>query len=292
MASIVALCGHHIGRMPDDRGAQELMALALEHGVNVFQCAWEFQQGVAETRLGNALCRQRDDVVVLAEVCTHGRGGAVAMQQLEETLRRLQTDHVDILMLHEVGYESEPSAYRAVDGAIDALVKARHEGKTRLIGFSGHKHPSIHLEMLEHGAPFDACALPINPFDATFRSFETSVLPLLLERKIIPIGIKPLCGGDPVRAGLLTVEEGLRYAFGSGVSTTICGIDSMAALQETLSIAANFSPMTADETSALRARCAEYSADGRMELYKTSLRYDLDEGRQVHGFASRAELPL
>ena len=160
------------------------------------------------------------------------------------------------------------------------------------MGFTGHKHPRIHLKMLSHDFPFDTVQLPLNCFDATFRSFETSVLPELQKRGIAALGMKSLGGsGEAVSKGAITAAEGLRYAMSLPVATTISGIDSLGVLQQNLEIARGFQPMPASEMAALRERCRTYSEDGRLELYKTTMKYDGDEGRRQHQFPPVAELP-
>jgi aryl-alcohol dehydrogenase-like predicted oxidoreductase len=155
----------------------------------------------------------------------------------------------------------------------------------RFVGFTGHKDPAIHLAMLATGFPFDAVQMPLNPFDASFRSFETQVLPELVKRGIAPLGMKPLCGhGEPILQGVLSAEEALRYAMSLPVATTISGVDKPDVLQQNIDIAQHFQPMTAAEMQALRDRVKPQAADGRFELYKLSLKFDNPEARLAHGF--------
>jgi len=167
------------------------------------------------------------------------------------------------------------------------------QGKTRYVGFTGHKDPSIHLKMLSHGYAFDSVQMPLNAFDAQFRSFEAKVLPAVLKNGMAALGMKSLGGtGEVVQRGVVTAEEALRYAMSLPVTTTITGIDSMAILRQNLAIASGFEPMTPAEMRALRARVAPQAAVGRYELYKTTLRFDADEGRKQHGYPPTKELPL
>src|SRR4029450_4446510 len=141
----------------------------------------------------------------MTKVCSHGRGKQVALRQLHESLRRLRTDHLDLWQIHEVVYENDPERHFAPDGAVEALLEARSQGKVRFVGFTGHKDPSLHLKMLEHDFPFDTCQLPLNCFDAGFRSFEQRVLPELLRRGIAPLGMKSICGeGVPAKKRAVT----------------------------------------------------------------------------------------
>lgn len=287
--SILGLGGLHLARVADEAEAIALVHEALDAGLNFFETAWENGD---EERLGRALRGRRDDAVIAGAVCTHGRGADEAVRQLDDTLRRLQTDHLDIWQIHEVSYDNEPAQHFAADGVAAALERAKAQGKVRMTGFSGHKHPSLHLQMLAHPFAFDTCQLPLNPLDANFRSFEGEVLPQLLSRGIAPIGMKPLAGGEPLRQGVYTAEEGLRYAMSLPVATTLCGIDNRPALREALAIARDFIPLDADAMAALRLRCAPFSRNGRLELYKTSMRHEQAEGRKQHGMPTREALPL
>jgi aryl-alcohol dehydrogenase-like predicted oxidoreductase len=242
--------------------------------------------------LGAALKGKRDRAIVMTKVCTHGRGRQTAMQMLEQSLRRLQTDHLDVWQIHEVIYENDPELIFAPGGAIEALDDAKKQGKVRFVGFTGHKDPSIHLRMLAHNYPFDTVQMPLNCFDATFRSFETHVLPELNRRGIAPLGMKSLGGsGEMVRKGGVKVEDGLRYAMSLPVAVTISGMESMHVLEQNLEVARGFQPLTAAAMNALRDRCREEAMDGRYELFKTTKKYDGDVGRAQHGFPPAAELP-
>jgi aryl-alcohol dehydrogenase-like predicted oxidoreductase len=291
--SALALGGYHLGSASTQGESTEIVARALDAGINFFDNAWEYHEGESETRLGAALVGKRDRAVVMTKVCTHGRGKDVAMRMLEESLRRLRTDHVDVWQVHEVIYESDPDLIFAPGGAAEALVQAKRDGKVRFVGFTGHKDPSIHLRMLAHGFPFDTVQMPLNCLDATFRSFEQQVLPEANRRGMGVLGMKSLGGaGEIVKLGAATAHEGLRYAMSLPVATTISGIESLEVLRQNLEVAAGFEPMTADEMQALRERARPVAADGRAELFKTTKLYDADEGRQQHHFPLAAELPI
>lgn len=291
--SALGLGGFHLGSVKEAREATEIVERALDAGVNFFDNAWEYHDGESETRLGQALKGKRDKAVVMTKVCTHGRGKDVAMRMLEESLRRLQTDHLDVWQIHEVVYYNDPDLIFAPGGAADALLEAKKQGKVRLVGFTGHKDPAIHLRMLQHGFPFDTVQMPLNCCDGTFRSFETQVLPEAAKQGVSVFGMKSLGGsGEMVTSGAILPEEGLRYAMSLPVVTTISGIDSLAILEQNLAVAGNFKPMTEDEMKALRERCRTYASDGRFEKFKTTKFYDGDLGREQHGYPPAKELPL
>jgi predicted aldo/keto reductase-like oxidoreductase len=291
--SALGIGGYHLGSANSDTEAIQIVNEALDAGVNFFDNAWEYHQGLSEERLGRALKGKRDHAVVMTKVCTHGRDKNVAMRQLEESLTRLQTDHVDVWQIHEVIYETDPELIFAPDGAAEALLEAKRQGKVRFVGFSGHKDPSIHLKMLSHNFPFDTVQMPLNCLDATFRSFESNVLPEVNRRGIAALGMKSLGGsGELVREGAVIVTIGLRYAMSLPVAVTISGIDSLSVLHQNLELARGFQPFSAAEMQTIRDACRSGASDGHMELFKTTKKYDGDLGREMHGFPSSAELPV
>jgi predicted aldo/keto reductase-like oxidoreductase len=243
--------------------------------------------------MGQALKGKRDQIFLMTKVCSHGRDADLAMQMLEESLRRLHTDHLDLWQIHGVSFDNDPRLFIRPNGAAEALTKAKKEGKVRFVGFTGHKAPELHLKMLETGFPFDAVQMPLNPFDFSFHSFETQVLPEANRRGIAVLGMKSLGGsGEMVTSGTITPEEGLRYAMSLPVATTISGMDSLHVLEQNLAVARNFTPMNADEMNALRERCRRFASDGRYEKFKTTKFYDGDLGREQHGYPPAKELPL
>lgn len=289
--SAVALGGSHIGDVKTEQEAIRIIHEALDAGITFMDNAWEYHDGRSEQIMGKALQGRRDKAFLMTKVCTHGRDRQVAMQQLEQSLRRLKTDHIDLWQVHEVIYDNDPDLHFAKGGVIEALDQAKREGKVRFVGFTGHKDPAIHLKMLAYNYPFDTCQLPLNCLDASFRSFEKQVLPELNKRGIAAIGMKSLGGsGEPVKKGVITATEALRYAMSLPVATTVSGIDSLQVLRQNLSIARGFQPMNTEEMQALRTRYARYAADGRFELYKTSKKYDGPPGREQHGFPSQEQL--
>jgi uncharacterized protein len=291
--SALGVGGYHLGTAKSQQEATEIVARALDAGVNFFDNAWEYHEGESETRLGNALQGKRDQAILMTKICTHGRGKEVGLRMLEESLRRLKTDHLDVWQIHEVVYDNDPDLIFSPGGAAEALLLAKQQGKVRFIGFTGHKDPAIHLRMLAHDFPFDTVQMPLNCFDATFRSFEAQVLPEVNRRGIAALGMKSLGGsGEMVTSGMITPEEGLRYAMSLPVATTISGMDSLAVLGQNLEIARKFKPMEAAEMDALRERCRVFAADGRYERFKTTKFYDGDLGRQQHGYPTAKELPF
>jgi len=227
----------------------------------------------------------------MTKVCTHGRGKREAMRQLEQSLRRLRTDVLDLWQIHECVYDNDPERHFASGGVVEALDQARRDGKVRFVGFTGHKHPAIHLAMLARDFIFDTCQLPLNCFDASFRSFEHQVLPVLIGRGIAPLGMKSLSGdARQVRKKVVSAEQALRYAMSLPVATTISGIDSMAVLRRNVKVADGFTPMSARQMETLRRRVREEAGDGRFELYKTTAMHDGTVGRQQRGYPSEEEL--
>ena len=290
--SALALGGYHLGSIGNQREAIRIIHAAVDAGITFMDNAWEYHEGESEEIMGKALVGRRDDVFLMTKVCTHGRDRKVAMRQLTQSLRRLKTDHVDLWQVHECVYPNDPERHFAAGGVIEALVEARERGLVRYVGFTGHKLPDIHLDMLARDFPFDSVQMPLNCFDATFRSFEQYVLPEARRRGLAVLGMKSMGGeGDAVRRKIVSADEALRYAMSlPGVTTTVSGIDSMRVLRQNVRIAGDFTPMSADEMAALRARVADTAADGRYELYKSTAKHEGDVGRRQHGFPTQTEV--
>jgi aryl-alcohol dehydrogenase-like predicted oxidoreductase len=285
MVSALGLGGHHLGAAKDESTAVNLVHRAMDGGITFYDNCWEYNRGKSEDWLGKGLKGIRDRAFVMTKVCTHGRDAQLAMQMLEQSLRRLQTDHLDLWQIHGVTFQNDPGLFIRPNGAAEALRKAKEQGKVRFVGFTGHKDPDIHLAMLNTGFPFDAVQMPLNPFDANFFSFEQKVLPVLNERGIAPLGMKPISGhGEPVQSGVFTAEELLRYAMSLPVATTISGVSEPHILEQNLKIAQNFKPFSEAEMQAIRDRAKSYAGDGRFELYKTSIKFDNPEARLAHEF--------
>jgi len=286
--SVSALCfgGAHWGRIDSDAEAIRVLHEAIDAGITFMDNAWEYNGGRSEELMGKALQGRRQKVFLMTKVCSHGRDKKVALQQLDESLRRLKTDYLDLWQIHEVVYEDDPDRHFVPGGAADALLEAKRQGKVRFVGFTGHKHPKIHLKMLAHDFPFDTCQMPLNVFDGTYRSFEREVLPVLNQRGIAPLGMKSVSGNaEPIKQGIVTPEEALRYVLSLPIASLVSGIDSREVLKQNLKIARHFTPMTAADMQALRTRVARYALDGRFELFKSTNRYDGRIGREQHGLS-------
>jgi len=283
--SALGFGGHHLGDAEDEDVAIRLVREAVDGGITFFDNCWEYHLGKSEQWMGKGLKGIRDRAFLMTKVCTHGRDKDLALRMLEESLRRLQTDHLDLWQVHGVAFENDPDLFIRPGGAAEALTQAKKQGKVRFVGFTGHKDPSIHLKMLAPGFPFDSVQMPLNPFDGQFRSFEQHVLPELNRRGIAALGMKPLQGkGDAILKGAISAEDALRYAMSLQVTTTITGMDKPEVLRQNLRIAQRFEPMTRAEMDKIRDSVKEYAADGRFELYKLSLKYDNPEARLAHQF--------
>ena len=283
--SALGMGGHHLGDAPDEPTAVRMVQEACDGGITFFDNCWEYHRGKSEVWMGRGLKGRRDKVFLMTKVCTHGRDADLAMQMLEQSLNRLQTDHLDLWQIHGVCFDNDPELFIRPNGAAEALRKAKEQGKVRFVGFTGHKDPHIHLKMLNLGFPFDSVQMPLNDFDSQFHSFETQVVPELNKRGIAVLGMKPINGhGEPVKAGVVTAQEALRYAMSLPVTTTITGMESLEVLRQNLAVAQGFQPMSPPEMQALRDRIKPEAGDGRFEMYKLSLKFDNPEARLAHQF--------
>jgi aryl-alcohol dehydrogenase-like predicted oxidoreductase len=283
--SALTLGGHHLGNTASEVISLQIVNEAFEGGITTFDNCWEYHLGATELMVGKALKGKRDQAVLMTKVCTHGRDKDLAMRMLEESLRRLQTDHLDIWQIHGVTFYNDPQLFIRPNGAAEALTLAKKQGKVRAVGFTGHKDPRIHMAMLQTSFPFDTCQFPLNPMDANFRSFEQMVLPECNRRGIAVLGMKPMGGtGEMVTRGAVTAEECLRYAMSLPVATTIAGVDKLEVLHQNLLVAQSFQPMTPEEMQRVRERVKPLAGDGHFELYKTSIKYDNPEARLAHDF--------
>ena len=278
--SIVGVGGFHLSKPADPQLAIRIVRTALDHGINFLDNSWDYAEGESERRMGEALRDgYREKAFLMTKIDSRSAKGAA--MQLDESLARLQTDHVDLLQFHEVIRMYEPDRIFAPGGALEAILRARDQGKLRYIGFTGHKSPEIHAHMLDvadqNNFRFDTLQMPLNVMDAHYHSFEHMVLPLAVGKQMGVLGMKPM--GDPFILDSKTVSapECLRYAMSLPVSVTITGIDSMEILQQALDIADTFEPMTPQERSALLARTATASQSGQSERYKVSQHFDSTE---------------
>ena len=276
--SLVGIGGSHLSSGGVwESTAIKIVRTALDNGVNFLDNSWDYGRGASEERMGKALL---DGYRAKAFLMTKldGRTAASASQQLDESLRRLQTDHVDLLQVHEVIRMSDPERIFGLGGTMEAIRKAKQAGKLRYIGFTGHKSPEIHLHMLEvarqHGFHFDTVQMPLNVMDAHFDSFEKKVLPVLVERNIGVLGMKSMASGNILKSKTVTALECLRYTMSLPVSVCITGCDSIKILQQALDVARNFQPLTRGDIAVLRAKTANVAANGQFEPYKVSDQFD------------------
>ena len=289
--SALGLGGYHLGSVKSVRESIRIVHAAIDAGVTFLDNAWEYNEHESEERMGRAIEDRRERVFLMTKVCTHGRDAKVAMRQLEESLKRLRTDHLDLWQVHECVYYTDPDLHFARGGVIEALDRAKRDGKVRFVGFTGHKDPDIHLRMLSHEYPFDSCQMPLNVFDGQFKSFEQRVLPEVLRQRIAPIGMKPFCGGgDAIKKRVVSAQAALSYAMSLPVATTISGIDSMKVLRQNVEIASRLKPLSRAQMERIRHQVAGAAGDGRFERYKTTAEHDGDEGREQHGFPLQEEL--
>jgi predicted aldo/keto reductase-like oxidoreductase len=285
--SILGLGGHHLGQAKSYDECERIVHEGIEAGITFFDNCWEYHNGKSEEWAGRAIASsgKRKSLFLMTKVCTHGRQASMALEMLDESLRRLRTDYLDLWQIHGVSFENDPQLAAAKGGVMEALDQAKRSGKVRFVGFTGHKGPDIHLKMIRTGYPFDTVQMPLNCYDASWRSFEQGVVPEAKKRGIAILGMKPMTGkGGPIEKGDVTAKEMLRYAMSLPVATTLSGIANLAHLRENLDVARTFHPMTKEEMSALRERCRPRAADGRYELYKVSLAFDNPQARLAHGF--------
>lgn len=286
MVSILGVGGAHLAEA-GQKDAIRIVREAIDRGVTFLDNAWEYGEGKSERWMGLALQDgYRERVTLMTKCCAHRRDYKTAMAQLDESLTRLRTDRIDLWQFHEMIYDND-SDWLFDRGALDAALEAREQGKIRWIGFTGHKSPHIHLKVLQRDFPWDTVQMPLNPMDASYRSFEKQVLPELVRRGIGVIAMKPLGGGAIVQSRVLKAEEAMRYSFSLPVSTVISGMDSVAVMRRNVKFAANFKSFHAGEMDALRQRAREAAGDGRCERYKTTQEFDGQAGREAHGFGDK-----
>jgi predicted aldo/keto reductase-like oxidoreductase len=285
--TMICLGGYHSSVHQDENESIRLIQRAIDEGITFLDNAWDYHNGAAEERMGKAISQgnRRDKVFLMTKVC--GRTAKDAQSHLEDSLRRLRTDHLDLWQFHEIVYDNDPDWIFASGGAIETALRAKDQGKIRFLGFTGHKDPSIHLKMLDKPYPWATVQMPLNVMDGLYRSFQHKVLPVLKEREIGPIGMKSLGGtGKIVADGVISVEEALRYVLSMPIATLVSGIDSERVLDQNVKIVREFKPMTADERAAVEAKVSAHAGDGRYELFKSSKAFDSSYHRKQHGFAT------
>ena len=275
--SIIGLGGYHIGKQADAAESISLIRSAIDHGITFMDNCWDYNGGISEVRMGQAMRDgYREKVFLMTKM--DGRTKESYNLQLEQSLGRLQTEVIDLVQFHECIRLDDPDRIFAAGGAIEAAVAAREAGKIRYIGFTGHKDPYVHLRMLEmadkHNFHFDTVQMPINVMDAHFRSFTKEVVPVAQQKGVGVLAMKTF--GDHFILDSKTVEpiEALHYSFTLPVSVVITGIDSPAILDQAMTAVKTFKPLTEEQVSSLLARTQEAAADGRYELFKTSPHFD------------------
>jgi predicted aldo/keto reductase-like oxidoreductase len=278
--SLVGVGGSHIGMQKDEQESIRIIRGALDRGINFLDNSWDYNDGKSEERMGKAL---RDGYRQKAFLMTKidGRTRESAAKQLDESLKRLQVDHVDLLQFHEIIRMNDPDRIFAPGGALEAVLAAKKAGKVRYVGFTGHKDPKIHLHMIEtadaHQFQFDTVQMPLNVMDAHFKSFGTEVLPVALKHQIAVLGMKPMGDHFILDSKAVTAVECLHYAMNLPVSVVITGIDSLPILDQAVNAAKSFQPLNGAQVSALLARTQDLARNGQFELYKTSHHFDTTE---------------
>jgi predicted aldo/keto reductase-like oxidoreductase len=274
--SAIGVGGFHIGNPSEEEGIR-IIRTAIDRGMNFMDNSWDYHDGGSEVRMGKALKDgYREKAFLMTKI--DGRTKALAAKQIDESLKRLQTDHVDLMQFHEIIRMEDPDRIFAEGGAMEAMLEAQKAGKVRYVGFTGHKDPSIHLRMLQtaakHQFHFDAVQMPLNVMDAHFRSFQKQVLPVLVKEEIGVLGMKPLAAGLILKSKTAKPIECLHYAMSLPTSTVITGMDKMEYLEQAFEAVRTFKPMSEGEIASLLGRTAEAASEGKFELFKTGNNFD------------------
>jgi len=275
--SAIGLGGYHIGTQSDPQESIRIVRFAVDHGITFMDNCWDYNGGESEKRMGQALRDgYRQKVFLMTKF--DGRTRQATAQQIDESLSRLQTDHVDLIQYHENIRPEDPDRFFAADGALEALVAAKQAGKVRYIGFTGHKDPFVHVRMLDEAEQrhfhFDSCQMPLNVMDAHFRSFAHQVLPRLVAEGIGVLGMKPMGNGNVLRAGVVTPIECLHYALNLPTSVVINGCESVDRVNQALEAVRTFKPMSEAQVSSLLAKTRSAAMTGQYEPFKTTSDYD------------------
>jgi predicted aldo/keto reductase-like oxidoreductase len=275
--SAIGLGGYHLGMPKDAEDAVRIVRSALDRGMNFLDNCWDYHDGESEIRMGRALgdgYRQKAFLMTKFD----GRTKEATAKQIDESLQRLQTDHIDLIQYHENIRLEDPDRFFAEGGALEAVLAAKKAGKVRYIGFTGHKDPLVHLRMLDvaaqHKFHFDSCQMPLNVMDAHFRSFGHQVVPRLVKVGIAVLGMKPMGDGNVLKSGVVTPMECLHYALSLQTSVVINGCESMERLEQAFEAAETFKPMSEAEISKLLAKTAQPAMTGQFEPFKTTSQFD------------------
>jgi aryl-alcohol dehydrogenase-like predicted oxidoreductase len=267
--SSLALGGATLAHATSIEEATRIVATAIDRGVTFFDNAWEYSDGRAEEWMGTALRGKRDKVFLMTKVCTHLKGQETkdkALAMLEDSLRRLKTDHLDLWQVHQILTETEADSIFMPGGVLEAIEQAKKQGKIRYCGFTGHADPKVHLRVLSHHYPFDSVQMPLSVFDGHENGFQRLILPELLKQGIAPLAMKTLGGNaQAVKDGLVTSEEALRYALSLPIAALISGINTLEWLEKNTRVAASFKPLSHEEMAALEQRC---SSKKQYEFYR------------------------
>ena len=284
--SMLCLGGWHIGSVKDRKEAIKIMHAALDEGLTFFDNAWDYHDGGSEEIMGEALAMdgKRKQCFLMTKNCARDARGT--RQHLEDSLRRLRTDHLDLWQFHEINYDNDPD-WIVEKGALAEALKAQKEGKVRFLGFTGHKHPDIHLKMLDKHK-WDTVQMPINVCDWHYRSFIQKVVPEARRRGVGPIGIKSLGGGADHKGRFVvekvcTPQEAIAFSLSQDICSQVVGIDSMDVLKQDLAVARGFKPMPEDQMKKLLARVKDVAGDGRHEHFKSTQVFDGPYHRAQHG---------
>jgi aryl-alcohol dehydrogenase-like predicted oxidoreductase len=275
--SSIGLGGYHIGMPQDPDVGIRIIRHAIDRGITFMDNCWDYFGGESERRMGKALCDgYRDKVFLMTKF--DGRTKKSTAQQIDESLQRLQTDHIDLIQYHENIRMEDPDRFFAPDGPLEAVSEAKKAGKVRFIGFTGHKDPAVHLRMLEVAAAnkfrFDSCQMPLNVMDAHFRSFGHQVLPRLVELGMAVLGMKPLGDGNVLKSGKVTAIECLHYALTLPTSVVINGCESMERVDQAIEAVETFKPLSNEQVCRLLEKTKDAAIAGQFEPFKTTSRYD------------------
>jgi aryl-alcohol dehydrogenase-like predicted oxidoreductase len=274
--SAIGLGGSHIGN-PEEKEGIRIVRSAIDRGITFMDNCWDYHDGKSEVVMGKALQNgYRQKVFLMTKF--DGRTKAATAKQIDESLKRLQTDHIDLMQFHENIRLEDPDRFFAANGPHEALLEAKKAGKIRFIGFTGHKDPSVHLRMLELAAQnhfhFDSAQMPLNLLDAHFRSFEKNVVPKLVEQKIAVLGMKPLAEGEIPRSGVASAIDCLHYALSLPTTVVINGCETMERLDQAFEAAHTFKPLSGAQMAALRDKTKQVAMTGKLEKFKTSNIFD------------------
>ena len=274
--SLIGIGGYHLGNMEDEQVAIRIVQKALDNGINFFDNSWDYHEGRSHDRVGKALQGgYREKAFLMSKTDSHSRKGI--LMQIDDTLHRLRTDHVDLLQFHEVIRMGDPEEIFSEGGAIEGMLKAQEAGKVRYIGFTGHKSPEIHVHMLDvaarNGFRFDTVQMPVNILDNHYDSFTRKVLPRLVEENIGALGMKPISAGVALNTDVLTAPECLRFAMSMPVSVVITGCENDRDIEQALKVAREFKPLTEQERDALLNKTSKLD-DGKYEEYKSTNEHD------------------